>query len=101
MTICSIALHNTTHQIESFPFVSPASLLHPPSFFSFFFFNCAPSVSVSPMTLTDRLVATGTTPRPLCNSEAGRCEIHNSNASDGICAGSRFPKAADSNQLKP
>lgn len=79
ITFRSTALQNTTHQIErTFPLftISLSLPLYP------FFFH-APSFSLSWMTLTDRLVATGTTPRLLCSSEAGRCEIHNTMARMG------------------
>lgn len=42
-----------------------------------------PYFSPPRMTLTDRLVATGTTPCLLCCIEAGRCEIHNKVAQIG------------------
>lgn len=64
---------------EHFSFVHnlPRSPSLPPFFFR------APSFSLSWMTLTDRLVATGTTPCLLCSSEAARCEIHNTMARMG------------------
>ncbi len=74
----SVTLQNTNHQIgETFPLFTFSLSLTLPLFF------LAPSFSLSWMTLTDRLVATGTTPCLLCCSEAGRCEIHNKMARNG------------------
>lgn len=79
--IMTFSITNTHHQTAQLFFVRTLAQTHhhpfplPPHVFSF---------SPSWMTLTDRLVATGTTPYLLCRSVAGKCEIHNKMAQIGL-----------------